>query len=204
MKDLHKLDNYDINFINSLIINEIEESIHIDFKASGALTKAEAKRKEVSKDVAAFANSDGGIIIYGISEQNHKAFETSFIDGNIYTKEWLEQIINSTVNRNIEGLKIFPIRYNGNICETIYVVQIPVSLNTPHQSRDKRFYKRYNFESVPMEEYEIRQLYGRKLKSELIIDKYSIRIQELQKFKTKFLFETNILKIGRASCRERV
>jgi len=35
---------------------------------------------------------------------------------------------------------------------------------------DKRFYKRYNFESVQMEEYEIRNLYNRKDKRKLMIN----------------------------------
>ena len=146
MSEIHKLEDYDIEFINSLIENEIEESIHLDFKAGEALSKSDSKKKEVSKDVSSFANSDGGIIIYGITEKNHKAYQLSFIDGNIYTKEWLEQIISTTIKRNINGLKIFPIRNNGKISESIYIVQIPQSLDAPHLSRDKRFYKRYNFE----------------------------------------------------------
>jgi len=169
MKELHKLESYDFEIIKSFIENEIEESIHIEFKSAGALSKKDGQKKEVSKDVSAFANSDGGIIIYGIEEKNHKAHNLSFIDGNEFTKEWLEQIISSTVNRNIPDLKIFPIRNNGIISNTIYVVQIPSSIDAPHMSRDKKYYKRFNFESVPMEEYEVRQLYGRKVKSKLIL-----------------------------------
>ncbi|NAY90603.1 ATP-binding protein [Muricauda sp. JGD-17] len=169
MKELHKLESYDFETIKSFIENEIEESIHIEFKSAGALSKKDGQKKEVSKDVSAFANSDGGIIIYGIEEKNHKAHDFSFIDGNVFTKEWLEQIISSTVNRNIPDLKIFPIRNSGIISNTIYVVQIPSSLDAPHMARDKKYYKRFNFESVPMEEYEVRQLYGRKVKSKLIL-----------------------------------
>lgn len=175
MKELHKLESYDFETIKSFIENEIEESIHIEFKSAGALSKKDGQKKEVSKDVSAFANSDGGIIIYGIEEKNHKAHNFSFIDGNEFTKEWLEQIISSTVNRNIPDLKIFPIRNNGIISNTIYVVQIPSSLDAPHMARDKKYYKRFNFESVAMEEYEVRQLYGRKVKSKLMLDKSVIK-----------------------------
>jgi hypothetical protein len=174
MTELHKLDTYDIKTVESFIENEIEESIHIEFKSAGALSKNDSKKKEVSKDVSAFANSDGGIIIYGIEEKNHKASEYSFVDGNEFTKEWLEQIISSTISRNIPNLKIFPIRKENDIDKTIYVVQIPSSMDAPHISKDKRYYKRFNFESVPMEEYEIRQLYGRKVQSKLVIDKSSV------------------------------
>src|SRR5690606_323211 len=40
--------------------------------------------------------------------------------------------------------------------------KIPFSYNAPHISKDNRYYKRYNFSSVPMEEYEVRQSYNRK------------------------------------------
>lgn len=61
-----------------------------------------------------------------------------------------------------------------NYIQTIYIVKIPYSYNTPHISKDKKYYKRYNFESVPMEEYEVRQLYERKSKSNLVISECRI------------------------------
>lgn len=178
MEDLHKKEKYDLKILESFILNEIEETIHIDFKSSGALSKEDAKKREISKDVASFANSDGGIIIYGISEKNHKASHFSYIDGNIFTKEWLEQVISSTINRNIPGLKIYPVRKGGNIEQSLYIVQIPASLEAPHMSKDKRFYKRFNFESVMMEEYEVRSLYGRRAKSKLSFDGHNIGVEK--------------------------
>lgn len=173
MKSFFEKDKYEIDDLKSLIENQIEESIHLDFKAGQALSKQESKKKELSKDIAAFANSDGGIIIYGINEENHVAKSLSYIDGNEFPKEWLEQVINTTINRRINNILIYPIRENGKINRTMYVVKIPKSIDAPHQSKDKRFYKRFNFESVMMEEYEIRQLYGRKIKSELLINQWA-------------------------------
>lgn len=196
--EIHKLDSYDLDFLQSLINNEIEESIHIEFKRAESLSKKDSVKKEISKDISAFANSDGGIIIYGIEEKNHKATNFSFVDGNVFTKEWLEQIISSTIYRTIQGLKIFPIRYNSDLQKTIYVVQIPSSLDAPHLSKEKRFYKRHNFESVMMEEYEIRELYGRKLKSKLILGSYRIAKYNEQENdeEYKYLFEVAVINDG--------
>lgn len=197
MKELHKLEKYDFETIESFIKNSIEESVNIEFKAAGALSKKDADKKEVSKDVAAFANSDGGIIVYGISEKNHKADSFSFIDGTIFTKEWLEQIISSTIKRNIPDLKIFPIRNKGKIEESLYVVQIPSSIEAPHMSRDKRFYRRAQFESLMMEEYEVRSLYGRKVKSKIQLNGYSIkRIDSDNDESYKFNCVVNIVNTG--------
>ena len=64
--------------LDNLIINQIEENIHLDYKASGSLAKSDGKKDEISRDVSSFANSNGGIIIYGIAEFNEK--EKSFVE----------------------------------------------------------------------------------------------------------------------------
>jgi len=171
MDNFYNKNSYLIEDIDSLIKNEVEENLYLDYKRSEALTN----KKEIAKDVSAFANSAGGLIIYGIEEGNHKPLKYSFIDGNKITKEWLEQIINSNIQRRINNIEIFPIRYNGEVEKTIYVVKIPESFNAPHLSNDK-FYRRYNFESIPMLEYEIRNLYNKKNKTVLEIGETIITI----------------------------
>ena len=170
---------YSIDDINALIENEAEESVHLDFKAAGSLSKEDKKKAEIAKDVSAFANSDGGVIVYGMEEQNHKAHSLSYIDGNIYTKEWLEQVIQDNIQRRIEGLEIFPIRKDGDIAKSIYVVKIPRSSNTPHMSIDKCYYKRNNFRSVKMEEYEVRDLFYRESTPNLKIVGYNFSPKEI-------------------------
>lgn len=174
MKNLFEKETFTQEDIQSFIDNEIEESIHLDFKSAGSLDKSDGKKKELSKDISAFANSDGGLIIYGIDEKDHKAFGLSFIDGDTFNKEWLEQLINTTIQRRIPDLTIYPVRFDSKIEQTVYVVKIPKSHETPHMARDKRFYKRFNFESVMMEEYEVRGLYGRRSKSKVKLRSQSI------------------------------
>lgn len=200
MKSFYEKEKYTIKDILSLIDNKVEESIHLDFKSKDSLGKSDAKRKEISNDVAAFANSDRGIIVYGVMEQNHFADSITYINGNEFTKEWLEQVINSNVQRKIEGLKIIPVRGNDKIEKSIYVVKIPISDDAPHMSKDKRFYKRYNFESIQMEEFEIRQLYSRKNKSKLLIDQWSIKQFELDdEYAVNLMFEVDIFNEGNVS-----
>ena len=171
--DFFEKEDYNIDDIIALIDNDAEESVHLDFKAAGSLSKDDKKKAEIAKDVSAFANSDGGIIVYGIEEQEHKAHALSYIDGNTYTKEWLEQVIQDNIQRRIEGLKIFPIRDNWDITKSIYIVKIPRSSNTPHMSADKCYYKRNNFRSVKMEEYEVRDLFYREATPNLTISGYN-------------------------------
>lgn len=160
-KGFFEKDEYTQQDLQSLIDNEVEESLWLDYKACGALDKSDGKKKEISKDVSAFANSDGGIIIYGMQESDHKPSAFSFIDGDDFSKEWLENVIDGNIQQRIIGIEIHPIRIYDDIKKSVYIVKIPSSSNAPHMCSDKKFYRRYNFKSVPMEEYEIRLLYSR-------------------------------------------
>lgn len=148
------------------IADGVEESLSLDYKGPASLSDSEKEKKEITKDVTAMANSAGGVLIYGVREfpaksgQKHKPEKIEAVDSQRFTKEWLEQVINSRISPRILGLKIIPIRLVGDPTGVVYVVEIPQS-EVGHQADDKRYYRRFNFESVPMEDYEIRDLMGR-------------------------------------------
>ena len=150
---------WDENDVLQLIESLVEENIQLDYKASASLQKTDEKKKEISKDVSAFANSVGGTIVYGVAQYadaNRRRFPER-IDGGCdpveISKEWLEQVINSRIQPRIEGIRIHPIQLERTAPgKVIYTVSIPESF-TAHQASDHRYYRRYNFESVPMEDY---------------------------------------------------
>jgi hypothetical protein len=152
--------------IQSYIDDGIEESLTIEYKAAGALGKSPGKRKEIAKDVSAMANSAGGIIIYGVSEyqeqeRKHLPEKLDPIDRPQFSKEWLEHVIAHNVRPRIEGLIIHPVSVDTVPTDVIYVVDIPQSTTAHQVTADYRYYKRHNFESVPMENYEIRDVMNR-------------------------------------------
>ncbi|MGJ8670326.1 MAG: AlbA family DNA-binding domain-containing protein [Oceanococcus sp.] len=166
---------WDEQHLLSLIRDGVPESTELDYKASPSLENTEGKKKEISKDVSAMANSAGGTLIYGIREENHLPLEIDAgLNPNVVTKEWLENVINSRIQRRIDGLIINPVALNtaspGNVA---YVIAIPQSSRAPHQASDKRFYKRFNFQSVPMEEYEVRDV-SRRADGPLLSVEFSI------------------------------
>jgi len=173
---------WDLARVEQYIADGIEENIHLDYKGAGSISKKRDKKSEISKDVSAFANSDGGIIIYGVKEfddldKNHLPEKINPVDGNEYSKEWLEQIINSTISPKIHDIIITPIQIGKKEDnQVVYVVEIPKS-NTAHQMNDKRYYRRYNFQSIAMEDWEIKDI-----------------INRLSKTQFKLRFETNTLK----------
>ena len=146
-----------------LIIDQEPESLTLDYKKSDALGKDSRRRNEISKDVSAFANSAGGMIIYGIDEDGHiPKLIDSGVDPDDLSKEWLEQVINSTIQQRIEGIQIRQIWLTSTSPGKVaYAVDIPRSMRAPHMASDNKFYKRYNYESRPMEEYEVRDVANR-------------------------------------------
>ncbi len=159
---------YTLKDIQNFIATKAEETTYLEFKAAGGLSTMPSVKDEITRDVSSFANSDGGLIIYGLMEANHIADSLDFVDGKVYTKEWLEQII-GRIQRKIQGVAIYPIRVNNNFKKSIYVVEIPRSVDAPHRAADGKFYRRSNFVRTIMEEYEIRDMYSRTIKTELEI-----------------------------------
>jgi hypothetical protein len=145
--------------LNLLIKNEVQESTHLDYKASPAIDNK--KKGEIAKDASAFANSDGGIIIYGIQENEHLPVKIDEgVDHSKYTREWLEQVINSNISPIIDGIEIVQIPLSSE--RSSFVIKIPKSYRTPHQEQiSKKYYRRYNFLSQPMEDYEINEIRNR-------------------------------------------
>jgi hypothetical protein len=153
--------------LQRLVDEEIQESLTLDYKASPSLARDDKPRDELCKDVSAFANSAGGQIIYGIVEKDRKPVKVD--DGSDLSREWIEQVIDSRVQPRLDGLVITPVPVGGG--RYAYVLTIPQSSGrAPHQAPDKKYYKRQNFQSVPMEDYEIRDALRRATTPELYVE----------------------------------
>jgi len=153
--------------LERLIQDKVEESIHLDYKDARSLSPDGKKnpKSEIAKDVSAMANSAGGIIIYGIKEHDeddkkHLPEKITPIQRNEFSKEWLEQVINSNISPRVEGMVVHPIPLD-QANEVVYVVEIPQSTTAHQNVADGRYYRRYNFQSVWMADYEIRDIMNR-------------------------------------------
>jgi hypothetical protein len=144
--------------LQRLAFDKATESLTLEFKACGALTKNPEAKAEVGKDISAMANAAGGTIVYGIIEEKRVAesLDVGF-DRNVFSREWLEQVIDSNVQPRIEGLRISMVQLPSKGNTVAYVVTVPQAVSrAPHQASDGRYYKRANFVNQIMEDYEIR------------------------------------------------
>lgn len=158
--------------IQNLIDSEIEESLTLEYKSGDALGRSDYQKQEITKDVSAMANSAGGLLIFGVSEfslsdKRHLPEKIVPVNRAEFSREWIEQVINS-IRPRIDGILIHSVALKSGENDVVYVVEIPQS-NTAHQAGNHRYYKRFNFQSVPMEDYEIRDVMFRENAPDILL-----------------------------------
>lgn len=191
---------WDESDLLAMVANEVQESLELDYKRSDALAKTDKAKNEISKDVSAFANSAGGRIIYGVVEQGHKPIGLDAgSDPAEITREWLEQVINSTIQQRIPGVRIKAISLSAG--GQAFVVDIPRSETGPHQASDKRYYRRFEFQSVPMHDYEVRDVAGRATNPALDLEWSRVRGGIIQQGEREGQIETlvEVLAVNRSA-----
>ena len=200
--EFHEKVKYTIDDIQALIDSHAEEGVHLELKRADALSQDKADK--ITKSLSAFSNSDGGLIIYGVAEKEHVASEFSFVDGNKITTEHISQFARY-VQPSIDGLTVFPIRKDGDLSKSIYVVQVPRSDKAPHMAKDHRYYKRNSVESIPMEDFDVKDIMSRIHNPKLgFIECFSSRIPHKfeNQISTKFSFMVMIDNYGRVLSRD--
>ncbi|MGC2780893.1 MAG: ATP-binding protein [Bradyrhizobium sp.] len=177
MRDVREWEESDLE---SIVKADQKETTTLDYKRSAALafkdktllknnkgTLGEKHRHDLICDVAAIANAEGGIIIYGIAERDG-GYPEKVDDGadlNTVSAEQIEQIILNNINPRVEGVIVHPIELKSKGKGTCaFVVSIPKAhKNAPHQADDKLYYKRHDATKLIMEDNEIRDKVGRSL-----------------------------------------
>jgi len=170
--------------VNALTYEDIEsltsagepESPVLDYKAR--IEGADRDKKELAKDVSAMANSSGGYVVIGVAEKQgkpvHPPCGTTRMIGQQKVEEWIEQILMSNVaQRPPVVIRAVPLPDDADRC--VVVVNTAVSSRAPHMvtaQGDNRYYRRYfmrhQYQSLPAEEYEVREMFERsgRLRSE--------------------------------------
>jgi len=137
--------------LEKLIEYGVEESIHLEYK------KQLNNNDKIAKVLSSFANSDGGNVIYGIIEEEHKPIEINPLEPKDI-REKIDQIAHNNIDPPL-NVKIWPvdIKTQGQV----YVVYIPKKYPYLHFAKSlHKFYKRTNFTSTPMERFEIEQAFN--------------------------------------------
>lgn len=159
--------------IEKLWSNNQIETVNIEFKK-----EISSDNREISKDISSFANSEGGVIIYGISEDHGRAIVSDGILIN-QNSEKIQQIISSSTSPQIPmtiDVITKPEQFGSTPTHEFLVIKIPKSPFMIHQvTTTSKFYIRNNtitmphvYESIEMKENEIALRYENRIRSKLI------------------------------------
>jgi len=148
--------------IEQFISQKIEENSKLDYKDIKAYQEAE----KLATHISSFANSEGGLLILGISQDEIKDETGKIVKifpkkptwGKFsLDKESLENRLITLIKPPIDELVIKPVQNKKN--EVIFLIDIPRSPNAPHMATDHRYYKRINFRKRLMEHFEVANLF---------------------------------------------
>lgn len=150
--------------VEGLLTSQIRESEVVEYKeANNVFSDKGNFRQELAKDVSAFANSDGGVLVFGVkthaTDKTLPEAITGIIDSNI---ESFDRLVNANIRKDIKGITKRVIS-KGDGSLKVMVVNIPQSEDAPHQSLiDKKYYIRRLAQSEPMEHYLVELMFGRR------------------------------------------
>ncbi len=185
-----KKDISDLTFsdIESLQTDKIAESHMLDYK------QELIDDKDLLRHVAAFANTGGGYIVFGVKESGMGGHPESIpgIDASAINKERMEQIILGNILPRIHvRMNTIEHREGG---KQVLVMQIPDSQYKPHySSKTNKFYKRFEFEAACMTEQEVSDAYKSRFHATEEVEGYLDSIEDILGDETNILGEIIVI-----------
>jgi hypothetical protein len=144
------------DIVDLVNVRKEREGYNLDYKAD--IGNPDKAKKELSKDISAFANSSGGYLILGID----KNYDFVGIEDTIQSKstdEWINQILSS----NIEPPVFYfdpRIIHLSESKKVIVVIHVPESTRKPHIVREwNKYYIRVNDSSKSANHIQIRDMF---------------------------------------------
>ena len=159
-----------ITIINDWVNDGCREDLHLDFKRKSRASRPKLMdddRKNYSKALSGFANSDGGVIVWGIGAPGSGPNErTKHPIHNVNSfAEHLDSYISRLVSPSVRGAVNHVIFEEGSDTEGYVVSYIPKSLNPPHRAESeglKQYYVRYGESFKITEHYELEFMFGKR------------------------------------------
>jgi len=172
--DIYRLYNLiDANKINEFVKDSQEEHLTLEFKTvSKADFTDREDRKNFAKALSGFANSSGGLVIWGVeAKKNQQGFDCAYgikqiIPLPLFMSK-LNEFTGQFVNPIVEGVKHKKVVSSGD--KGFAVTLIPESDAGPHMAKAgvTRYYKRSGDSFYKMEHFDIEDMFGRRKKPKL-------------------------------------
>jgi hypothetical protein len=144
-----------------------EEDLHLDFKVITGPTLTRDDRKSLAVALSGFANSDGGIIVWGVDARPNPSGVDCASDLREITQASLcvtrlNDLTGQCVSPLVDGVEHRAILSNGTsgFCVSI----VPPSESGPHMAKagEDRYFKRSGSAFYRMEHFDLEDMFGRR------------------------------------------
>ena len=169
--------------IISLIQNKVSEDKNLEFKQQVPKSNDEKSKIKICQNISSFANTDGGIIIFGL-KQNDKGEANEIINIEEALDEFSLQLQNMVRDRIVPKIQLPNLR---EICvddKKVFLAEILPSYNKPHFVKsDWVFYGRHSSGKYQLDVHEIKSLFLSQKSVEEQFEQF--RVQRLMKIKSR-------------------
>lgn len=182
---LNEIKNITEDKVSSLKENQAIEDKHLEYKLTLPGEKYENK-KEFLADISSFANADGGIIFYGIKDndgfpEDIPGLEIDNTDAEILR---LENLLRTSIEPRIIGTYFHPFKLSNG--KYLIIAYIPKSYNPPHVVNFQghwRFYSRNSAGKYPLDVSELKSII--KLSATIQERIRNFRLERISRIKNK-------------------
>ena len=148
------------------------ETVHPEFKTISKVPLTRDDRRNVAKALSGFANSGGGIVVWGIDARKNKegvdaASERRSIAHLAKLVSDLNSLTGQLVSPIVDGVRHEMIPEEGDVGYAKSL--IPQSQATPHMAKggEDRYYKRAGDSFYRMEHFDLEDMFGRRPRPDL-------------------------------------
>lgn len=124
-----------LSLIEKAIEQKVKESSDLDWKLKTYNTNSSKAAYEPAKDIAAMANSGGGWIIFGVSEDPNTSAASKInpVDWTAADEQRLRQVAFSKINPPVQNIEFFSLKCSVNDNSGfVTLMNIPDSPDAPH------------------------------------------------------------------------
>jgi hypothetical protein len=159
--------------IEAFVTQKRAEDLHLEFKQKHDATKAllsDPDKRGLSKAMSSFANSDGGLIVWGVVAKGTNDPEVADVAealapiSNIDAfHSNLNELISYAINTKLPGARNLKVLCRTDASKGYVVTYVPAGEVPPYRAEfaNKHYFKRSNNKSYPMEPFDIRDLVAR-------------------------------------------
>lgn len=151
-----------------------EENLNLDFKTVGSPDLAQREdRRSVARALSGFANANGGLIVWGVNARKDdegidRVMELRGVGDATALVARLNELTGQAINPIADGIRHRRLgMLEGN--REFAVTLVPESDAGPHMAKlgENRYYKRSGGSFLPMEHYEVADMFGRRQRPKL-------------------------------------